>query len=243
MITPANLLTQVLAFLLSFYSILYITKKNDEGFRCKQLVEYPYVYTVKNLRELLKRLNSELGVPDKFDSEYLLSIGYRSHNDRSMIKVLKFVGFLDADGKPSENYNEYRNKDNSEAVMATRLRTSYSELFKIYPDAYNKDGEALRNFFRTHTKGGESVLSLIVSTFTVLCEFADFEAEGSGETLSKVPVEGVRIDLGKGKRAEETTAGHPIVINLNVQLQLPLTEDTTIYDRIFQSLKKNLLEK
>ena len=39
-----------------------------------------------------------------------------------------------------------------------------------------------------------------------------------------------------------TTSLKPITININLQLQLPATENSDIYDALFASLKKNLLD-
>lgn len=39
-----------------------------------------------------------------------------------------------------------------------------------------------------------------------------------------------------------TTSLHPITININLQLQLPATENSNIYDQLFASLKKHLLD-
>ncbi len=42
--------------------------------------------------------------------------------------------------------------------MADCIRKAYPDLFSTFPDAYNKDSEALRNFFSSKMKGGEAVL-------------------------------------------------------------------------------------
>jgi hypothetical protein len=127
--------------------------------------------------------------------------------------------------------------------MASCLRTAYSELFSTFPDADRKDVEALTNFFRANTKTGDATLRNIVGTFRTLCEFADFQQSAEIVWDTK---EGIESPMPKARTTYAGTSpseGQGLVVNLNIQLQLPVTEDATIYDKIFQSLRKNLFER
>ncbi len=198
--------------------------------------KYPYIIKVGSLRGILKKIPG-IGIPETVGVATLKSLGYTSRNDAPIPRILKFIGFLDERGKPTDNYRQFRNKAKSGAVMATCLRKAYSELYQTYPDAHNKDTEALRNFFSTATGGGEAVLTNTVNTFKALSEFANFEAAPSAEEGEK-PVSAISITKEVGKGTEEVPL---TTINVNIQLQLPATEDSTIYDKIFESLKKHLL--
>lgn len=191
---------------------------------------YPYIIKISSLRDFLRKIPI-IGVPEKLTLKVLESLGYKSKNDRPIIPILKFINFLERNGTPNENYVNFRSKEKSKSVMANCIRSAYAELFKMYPDAYRKDAETLRDFFSTQVTAGEKVLSLTVSTFKALCEFADFEA---------LPV---TVEKGKEMEVKEVIekAVPELVINLNIQLALPATEDASVYDKIFQSLKKHLL--
>jgi len=68
-----------------------------------------------------------------------------------------------------------------------------------------------------------------------LCEFADFEAlEESVATTTATTTTPIK------EVTKIATGTKPTTININIQLQLPATEDATIYDSLFNSLKKNL---
>jgi len=206
----------------------------------RQMQKYPYIVKIGSLRDFLKKVPG-IGVPDKITTTTLKGLGYTSSNDAPIPRILKFIGFIGEDGTPSDSYRLFRNKEKSSAVMAASLKKAYAELFQTYPDAHNKDTEALRNFFSTSTEGGEAVLVNTVNTFKALCEFADFEVppietgmvsgEGASETISKVPITKVPVQ----------TAAAGLTINVNIELQLPATEDSSIYDKIFESLKKHIL--
>lgn len=113
------------------------------------------------------------------------------------------------------------------------------QLFETYPDAYRKDDEALRNFFTSRTSVGEATVALIVRTFKVLCEASDFEAAPSPTIVSAGTDSAVTVPVLAGATA--VSAGGGITLNLNIQITLPETKDASIYDAIFESLKKHLM--
>ncbi|MFI5399230.1 MAG: DUF5343 domain-containing protein [Candidatus Binatia bacterium] len=181
-----------------------------------------------------------VGKPDQVTQKYLKSVGFKSGNDTYLIGIFKTIGFLDGQGAPTEVWTSYRDTKRGGAVLAGAIKRGYSELFKIYPDAYRKDNEALRNFFTTHNaKLGESTLQFVVSTFKKLCESADFE-----QAIDEVPkgapkatravVETAAIEV-KTPRLTESS------VNINIELHLPATEDATIYEKLFAALRKHLL--
>jgi len=71
-------------------------------------------------------------------------------------------------------------------------------------------------------------------TFKELCGLADFEAVVVTEPAAK-PITPTIKEV-----AEIPTGVRPVTININIQLQLPATEDVTIYDNLFSALKKHL---
>jgi hypothetical protein len=146
------------------------------------MVEYPYVLVPGKLKKFFEHIQNA-GVPPKITIQYLTSVGYKSINDRAIIPVLKFINFLDTSGVPLERYTEFHNKKIAGMVMANSLKAAYKDLFDTYPDAYRKDDEALRNYFRTHTSAGDQVVKATVATFKALCELADFEAKTEEPTV------------------------------------------------------------
>ena len=199
------------------------------------LSEYPYIVKVGSLRAFLTGIPGT-GEPPKVTTEYIESLGFKSKNDRPILTILKFVNFLDQEGQPTDYYRLYRDKGKNRAVMADCIRKAYPDLFSTFPDAYNKDSEALRNFFSSKMKGGEAVLVNAVNTFKALCEFADFDAPSILEIATKAPP-GQQKSLG-------TPVIHPSLhVNLSIEIQLPVTENPEIYDKIFQSLRKNIIER
>jgi hypothetical protein len=79
-----------------------------------------YTYTTKmtSMKTFLERIKSkELGIPDKVTIAYLESIGYKSTNDRPIIRVLKSIGFIDANAVPTQDFKDFRTEKSGQ-VMA-----------------------------------------------------------------------------------------------------------------------------
>ena len=73
--------------------------------------------------------------------------------------------------------------------------------------------------------------------FKILCSFADFEAAGA--TAVPEPITEATPTPQKADSLPAIAQG--MTINVNIELQLPATEDEAIYDRLFAALRKHLL--
>ncbi len=181
--------------------------------------EYPYVLTPDAFREFVGKLRS-VGVPGKVDKKYVESLGYKSSNHRKFPAPLKFVGLIDGSGNPTDKYrNAIRDPEKGPAQLAEYIREAYLDLFDVYPDAYRKDDEALRNFFAAHTDLGERAVNAVIDTFQALCSFADFTG-----AKSEPPRDGTRKQEREKPSKGQVEAGSGpsgVVINVNLQLELP----------------------
>lgn len=209
------------------------------------MTEYAYTSGTGKLKQFLNEIRTS-GVPERLIVKELEKRGYKTKEDRRIIPILKAIGFLDVSGKPTKRYTDYQNSENSKKVLAEGIREGYSELFKLYPDAYKQDTKKLNGFFKTETKLGDKAVSYIQGTFQALCSMADFDGEytpppADGEELAEPSK-----DNGNSSNVPiipDMMDGSSVTINVNLQLSLPETKDYEVYDKIFESLKKNLLDK
>jgi hypothetical protein len=211
------------------------------------MATYPYVANPARAKALIQQLQ-DVGVPAKVTTNYLESLGYKSKNDRTFLGLLRAIGFIDASGVPTDVWRQYRNKSNAKVVIATALRTTYKDLFATYADAYRRDNEALRNFFSSHTSVGESALRFMVATFKTLSELGDFGAvitvdDDESDEADEENVDGaVTISKAKGQKTTRNGIGTSgVTVNINIQLQIPETEKSEVYDSFFAAMKKHLL--
>ena len=61
----------------------------------------PYMPTVGNLPKILQAIQ-RAGVPEVFTVDFLKDLGFKSSNDRPIIRVLKYLGFLSQSGHPTD---------------------------------------------------------------------------------------------------------------------------------------------
>lgn len=213
---------------------------------------YPYVNVIGSLKKYLLAIPNQ-GIPAKVTLVTLASQGFKSKNDRTIIAVLKALGFLSDSGAPTEIWKAYRDKTKGPHVMAQAIHEAYADLFNMYPDAYRRDDEALRNFFRAQTSVGDRALSAMVGTFKTLCELAKFNGMQDASTIEhgQVVHENHQTSSAYPSAAPSTNLfqsvpqprGDGFTLNINIELHLPATQDAEIYDKLFKSLKQNLLDK
>lgn len=198
--------------------------------------DYPYTMNTGRLRTLMG-LISEVGVPKKLTVSWLESAGYKSKNDRPILSVLRFIGFIDQEGVPTRAYREYRDASKRAAVLAAAVKGAYSGLFGMYADAQTRDAGSLQNYFSTHTSQGAVARSAIVSTFQTLCSLADFEAELEMTDTPREPVDAPAAG-GESPRRDRFPFQ---TLAVNIQLVLPETTNFAVYERIFEAMRKHLL--
>ncbi|MBK8127617.1 MAG: DUF5343 domain-containing protein [bacterium] len=207
-------------------------------------MEWTYLQNPNGLKRFLDHIQ-RTGVPTaKVDGTYLKGAGFKDNNDIRIITVLKFLGLLDGEGKATELWQQYRNKEQAPALLGTILQKKYGRLFEMYPDAQNKDTEALRNYFTSKTKLGEKAVALTVSTFKALCEKARFDSRSSGahaptpEALTSAP----HLQPAFQQQRVVLPAASSPTVQINIELQIPATSEADIYDKFFAAMRKHLFQ-
>ena len=208
---------------------------------------FPYTKTAGAIPRLLAHIR-DAGTPSKVTVKYLASVGFTSSNDRYLVGVLRGLNFISESGAPTDRWRHYRGSS-AKTELADAIRNGYAELFTTYPDAYRRDDEAITNFIRGHTDYAATTVQHALRTFRVLCAEADFEAASvdqiAGADTSSAPVESPASQASPIVTIGEATppVANPAaaVININIQLQLPPSEDGKIYESFFDAMKKHLL--
>lgn len=180
--------------------------------------------------------------PERFTNKFLQNLEFKSTNDRLFIGILKDLGFIDTDGVPLQRYYEFHDKTQSGKILAEAVREAYSDLFSVNKEANKLSVDEVKNKLRTLYAGNKSdnVISKIASTFTALCEYADFSVSKK-KTTDKKPI--------KAEEHKEETPKHDAQVKPSVTLDslqyhinivLPESRDQAVYDAIFKSLKDHL---
>ena len=196
--------------------------------------EFPYTPSPKNVPELLDKIQT-IGMPKvKVNLNYLKSLGFKSSYDTYLPPVLKFLGFVNADGSPTSIWQQYGVKNQARSVMASAIKNAYSVLFHTYEDAHAQTDTALVDFFKAQTGASDKDAGLLVQTFQNLCALGDFEAVPAEAAVSE------SLTSPREEAARIPTVAPGLTVNINIQLTLPATDDESVYDKLFASLKRNL---
>src|SRR4030067_1452443 len=108
--------------------------------------EIPYTTLPGKIKKYFDKIQ-EAGVPPKVDTSWLKQFGFSSGNDRYILQVLKFIGFVDDSKSPTDLWKKYKVPNEARAVLAQGIRTGYNDLFTLYGDANQKDRNALYAYF------------------------------------------------------------------------------------------------
>jgi len=201
------------------------------------MADYPYTTVPGKISKLFRQIK-EAGVPPKATHTWLKSIGFTSSNDRSLLRILPFIDFIDSSSIPTNYWKQYRGA-NGKQVLAECIKKGYAGLFSTYPNAHDRSKRELESFFSTHSSAGKQAIAKTVSTFQELCKLADFSA-------TKAQVEAAKEDKTETGSAESidvvSKSYKGVTININIQLTIPETTDGKVYDAFFSAMKKHLLE-
>lgn len=204
----------------------------------------PYMPSRKNLHAILDAVR-RAAVPEQFSHSFLNDLGYNSSNDRPVMKLLRYIGFLDASNRPTDSYREFMNQAEAKRVLARRIRVAYDDLFKSNKGAQEKSVTELKGWFKSKTGEGDSVAEKVATTFKALSEYADFSGtDSAGSGSDEIPLIDKRREGAAGRGVGEDGDGRdlppPLSLVYRVEVHLPDTQNLETYRAIFRAMREEL---
>ncbi|MBZ5614488.1 MAG: DUF5343 domain-containing protein [Acidobacteriia bacterium] len=199
-------------------------------------------------------------LPSAVTAETLKKLGLAPNNESYVINILRFVGVIDKDGNSTTEGTAVFSKHGNDEFhkgFEKLMRDSYAELFKLYGDeTWTADDDALISFFRGSDKTSDLVGRRQASTFRVLASFA-----GHGEPPSAKAAAGLKTASSKTRSVAPKVSktapnqrlaqgqsngtasggGRDVGLTVRIEVNLPAAGDQETYDRIFRSIRENLL--
>jgi hypothetical protein len=213
--------------------------------------ELPYAQSTKNIQTLFEKIKSAK-VPDALTHTVLYNtFGLKSVNDRSLISILKKLGFLDSSGKPTNKYLLLKNEKEAPSVLAAGIIEAYEPLISANEKAYELNGSELKGLIAQVTGADESVVQKINATFSALVKLADFK--NTKLTARESSEDGDDFEADESEEGEEEFAGQSEGKGLrkrfgmssvkggfhfNIQIHLPSNSTEETYINIFSALRK-----
>jgi|SRR5579862_3732908 len=203
----------------------------------------PYVNAYGGVPKLLGKVRTA-SVPPKVTRDYLSTVlGLKSSSFQAMIPLLKKLGFIDQASVPTQRYKDFRSDSKSGFVMAKALKEAYTDLYKGNEYAHQLSKDQLLDLVATVTGASKTdrAAGAVVGTFLELVKFATFDVSDIPDEIGDPQADeesGDTAPLVRSSRQGSVKFGISYTINLN----LPATTEVKVFDAIFKSLKKNLLD-
>ena len=194
-------------------------------------------------------------LPSKITAETLKKLGIAPNNESYVINILRFLGVIDLEGNRTQQASSAFSKDDAgfQAGFEEMIKTAYGELFALHHDkTWNLSESQLISFFRTTDHTSALTGKRQATTFQTLASL-------SGRGQVPPPAAKVRqpkepkpkldknrdlatpdsgIDKGSANRVE---AKRDFGLTVRIEVNLPPAGDQETYDRIFRSIRENLL--
>lgn len=177
--------------------------------------------------------------PPQFTHQFLQDLGFKSGKQRAYIPILKALGFLSPDGKPTQRYKDYRDHSNSKAVMGEALKEAYGDIFLIKERPTSSDSAAIDGKFKSYHNASDNVALNMRRTFFALLDLADLSGEPSKSIPKPIEISAAEVH----KQPRESLQNKNLIapgLHYNIQVHLPATKDVEVYNAIFKSLKEHL---
>jgi len=190
--------------------------------------------------------------PPTVNAETLRSLAIAPKNESYVINVLRFIGAIDKDGKQSEKAATvfYQSDTEFQKGFEDLIKTAYKDLFALHKEAaWSLSSDKLISFFRSKDKTTALVGKLQAATFQLLASFAGHgtppEPAAPKTAQAKAP------KPAKSKPDRSATSGRQLPagngrdrdfgLTVRIEVNLPPSGDQETYDRIFRSIRENLL--
>ncbi|VXB93756.1 DUF5343 domain-containing protein [Aeromicrobium sp. 9AM] len=139
---------------------------------------------------LALRTIRKASTPHRITGHHLEANGLATGEGPHMVGLLRAMGFVDAAGAPTRLWNEYRQTDGSERLLAEALRAAYAPLFEAFKTPETVPPRTLGTVVRDVTGYSQHHVDQTVESFRVLCARADFTrrrvADPPAATISAV---------------------------------------------------------
>lgn len=220
---------------------------------------HPYVASAGPLLKAVEQFRKSL--PSTLNAATLKKLGLAPNNESYLINTLRFLGIVDESGQRTEEAHRVFSQHADDAFIGAfepMVRAAYSRLFDHFgEEGWRLDKSRLVTFFRAEDSSTDIVGQRQATTFSTLARLAGHGDPAAPLTTKPPSASGARAATrprsatGPTRRPQPSVEGAPagtpqgrandLGITVRVEINLPATTDQEVYDKIFQSLRKNLV--
>ncbi|MEA3267008.1 MAG: DUF5343 domain-containing protein [Candidatus Fermentibacteria bacterium] len=151
---------------------------------------YPAVRDPGSIELLFRNIRSK-DQPDKITTDYLASIGFRRQPDVKLLELLFFLGFIDNNLSPTDQWKAIRdiNDKDFRDILSPAISEAYQTVFQYQADQKTTDSKLLMTFFKKETGVSDTESAYMVLTLQVLIDLAQLnDTVPETNTVPAVPV-------------------------------------------------------
>lgn len=188
--------------------------------------------------------------PATVNADTLKQLGIAPKNESYVINVLRFIGATNKDGKQTEKavtVFSHHNDADFQNGFAEMITVAYGDLFALHKDAsWELSSDKLIAFFRSKDRTTALVGRLQAATFQLLAGFAGHGSVPEPTALRVSSKSKARPRTEKAATPAEQRSGssgdnRDFGLTVRIEVNLPPAGDQETYDRIFRSIRENLL--
>ena len=191
--------------------------------------------------------------PAKVTAETLKKLGIAPNNESYIINILRFIKVIDEQGQQTKEAKAVFSQHEDAAFqkgLSGLVEAAYSGLFQLHgEDPWTLSSGKLITYFRNSDHTSAVVGQRQASAFQALAALS-----GHGDAPAPKPTS-VKATAGekkksapdKSKKPLEIPSGKPgsggnnIGMTVRIEINLPAAADQETYDKIFKSIRENLL--
>ncbi len=199
--------------------------------------------------------------PATITADTLKKLNIAPNNESYLINILRFIGTIDDEGNRTATaqaaFSKHKDEEFQQAFEAL-VKAAYKELFELHGDeAWKLDADALISFFRTTDSTSAVVGKRQAGTFEALASFAghgeapaapkpgkpktgkptDVPAKPNPKLIASSSAAAARPSAGNSDAHGQSAVG----LTVRIEVNLPAGGDQDTYDKIFRSIRENLL--
>lgn len=211
--------------------------------------KHPYISGGGPITKAVRQFRKTL--PQKIDAGTLKKLGIAPNNETYLINILRFLDIIADDGTPTAAAkNVFSQHDDAAFSQAfgNLVKKAYKGLFELHKDAWELDSDKLITFFRQADQTSGVVGPRQATTFQTLASLSGHGAPPAAQKSPKPPKASVQGHRKRGEKLptqiEQQTnlpGGSNMGLTVRIEVNLPAAGDQETYDRIFRSIRENLL--
>ena len=221
--------------------------------------KHPYAPSQGPINQIVSQFRKSF--PQSVTSDTLKKLGIASNNESRHINILKFLGFLDPEGNRTDvavKIFTIHDHNSFSEEFSKQVASSYSELFELHQDeAWTLSQDALISFFRSADGSTDIVGKKQAQTFQALAAIAGHgdipkakvtnpKARTPTKRKVEIPVKVKTVETMASQDSHSTInekKNRDFGLTVRIEINLPADGDQETYDRIFKSIRENLLNE